>query len=158
MLPIKEIVKGAVSLVDGLTTTQEEIRQLSLEEGKLEHQRLSSQTDINKEEAKHKSFFVAGWRPAIGWVGALAFAYQFIVYPLFAWLWSLAQAKEWINASASPPPVLDIGTLMSLVMGMLGVGVMRSYDKKQGVSTDSIGSISRREFRLRKKMNKAQRL
>lgn len=155
-LPIGDILKGADALVDNLTTTKEELRQFDLEEKKLDHERLSDQTDINKEEAKHKSVFVAGWRPAIGWVGAVAFAYQFILYPLLVWAWSVAQAKGWIDPGIETPPILDIEALMTLLMGMLGLGVMRSYDKSKGTSTESISGMSMKEIRIRKKLERVQ--
>jgi hypothetical protein len=99
---------------------------------------MSGQLKINLAEAGHKSIFIAGWRPFIGWVGGLALAWQFIVYPMMLWAWSLAQAKGFMPTDVSPPPVLDTGALLTVVLGMLGIGGMRSYDKKQGTDTSSI--------------------
>jgi len=101
-------------------------------------QLMVGQMNINQAEAQHKSIFVAGWRPFIGWIGGLALAWQFIVYPMLIWLWTLAKVKGWIPAGIEPPPVLDTGALFSIVTGMLGIGAMRSMDKKNGVQTDSI--------------------
>lgn len=88
------------------------------------------QADINIEEARTGSFFIAGWRPAIGWIGVLALAYQFVLYPFLLWL----------NISPNPPPPLDAGVLFSMVTGMLGIGAMRSFDKLQQTDTQVIGS------------------
>lgn len=96
------------------------------------------QIQINMTEARHGSLFVAGWRPFIGWVGGFALVYQFILYPLGMWSWAIAQAKGFIPADIPPPPVLDSSVLFSLITGMLGVGVMRSYDKAKNIDTKGI--------------------
>ena len=88
------------------------------------------QMEINKEEAKSGSLFVAGWRPAVGWICAVALSYQFVVRPLLAW-YSLI-------AAIPVPPELDIATLMTLLFGMLGMGGMRMYEKGKGVARDKL--------------------
>jgi len=85
-----------------------------------------AQMDVNKTEAQHKSIFVAGWRPFIGWSGGVAIAYNYIIQPL---LYVALAANDVVVEM----PVLDIGTLMILVTGMLGFGGLRSFDKKNGV-------------------------
>lgn len=106
------------------------------------------QMEVNKEEAKHGSIFVAGWRPFIGWVCGAGLAYSFLIYPFLLWVFGLAQALEWIpmfillkdgtRAAVTAPPAVDIGVIFSLVTGMLGLGATRSYEKKQGVARLSI--------------------
>lgn len=96
-------------------------------------QSMTGQLEINKAEAQHKSVFVAGWRPFIGWCGGIALAYQFCLYPMLIWGWAI-----WGPDGIEPPPVMDTGALFSLVTGMLGIGAMRSHDKAKGVHTDSI--------------------
>lgn len=96
------------------------------------------QLQINAAEATHKSIFVAGWRPFIGWVGGAAMAYQFVVYPMLIWLWVILQAKGVIPDKLDPPPVLETGALFSIVTGMLGVGGMRSFDKLKGTDTKKV--------------------
>jgi hypothetical protein len=88
------------------------------------------QLKINLAEASHKSIFVAGWRPWIGWVGGIAMAYQFVLYPLLLWVWVLCDMDL-----DKAPPVMDTGALFAIITGMLGIGVQRSYDKKQGTDT-----------------------
>jgi len=102
-------------------------------------QLMIGQLEVNKAEAQHKSIFVAGWRPAIGWTGAGAMFYQFIVYPFWLWVWALCQAFEWIPSGMAPPPMLETTALFAMVTGMLGIGTMRSVDKRAGVQTDNIG-------------------
>ena len=101
-------------------------------------QLMLGQIEVNKIEAGSKSIFVAGWRPWIGWVGGMALAYQFVVYPLLIWAWAIAQAKDFIPVDIAPPPVLETSALFALVSSLLGVGAMRSHDKKHGVQTDRI--------------------
>lgn len=87
---------------------------------------LRGQLAINVEEAKHKSIFVAGWRPFIGWVGGLSLAYAGIVYPILLFVCAMMEAPN--------PPELDTTLLGTIVTGMLGIGAMRSVDKHNGVT------------------------
>ncbi|SOB60626.1 conserved protein of unknown function [Pseudodesulfovibrio profundus] len=96
------------------------------------------QLEVNKTEAGHKSIFVAGWRPFIGWVCGAGLAYQFLVYPLLTWLWSLLIAFSIIPATAIYPPALAIGTLVSLIGGMLGLGAVRTVEHIKGVAKNSL--------------------
>lgn len=77
------------------------------------------QADTNIEEAKSPNLFVSGWRPFIGWICGAGLGYQFLVYPiLIAWVPKIVQ--------------LDMGTLLTLLLGMLGLGAMRTTEKLQG--------------------------
>lgn len=79
------------------------------------------QAEINSIEAASTRLFVAGWRPFIGWICGAGLAYQFLIYPiLVAWQPKIVQ--------------LDMGTLLTLLAGMLGFGVMRTTEKLQGKS------------------------
>ena len=84
------------------------------------------QLEINKAEAQNPNWFVAGWRPAIGWTGALALSYQFVVQPLLTW----GAHLYGVNAS---PPQLDTGMLFNLILAMLGLGGFRTFEKLKGV-------------------------
>ena len=73
----------------------EELRIKGDEALMMEHtKRLIAQMEVNKAEAAHSSLFVAGWRPFVGWVCGSTLAYQFVVYPLFLWLWSIADRQR----------------------------------------------------------------
>ena len=89
---------------------------------------MTAQTDINKTEAANSSVFVSGWRPAIGWVCALALAYQYLVRPLGGTIASL------LGMTIPPLPGLD-DNLWQLMMGMLGMGGLRTFEKVQGVAS-----------------------
>jgi hypothetical protein len=101
-------------------------------------QLMLGQLKVNEAEAQHSSIFVAGWRPWIGWVGGSAMAYQFVVYPLLLWVWKVLQIFELVSYNIDPPPVLETGALFSLVTAMLGIGAMRSHDKRAGIDTKKI--------------------
>lgn len=84
----------------------------------LDPQRLIElQAEINKVEAQHRSMFVAGWRPFIGWVCGIAFAFHYIVMPL---LLSYTDIK---------PIEFDTNSLFTVLMGMLGLGGLRTFEK-----------------------------
>ena len=89
---------------------------------------MTAQTDINKEEAKNASLFVSGWRPAIGWVCALALAYQYLIRPLSGTIAGI------FGVVIPPLPGLD-DNLWQLMMGMLGMGGLRTFEKVQGVAS-----------------------
>lgn len=80
------------------------------------------QLEVNKTEAAHKSLFVAGWRPAIGWICGLALMYSTILSPILS---------IWFTV----PPV-DSSLLTSVLMGMLGLGAMRTVEKTKSVARD----------------------
>lgn len=85
------------------------------------------QLAINQAEAGNANLFVSGWRPFIGWVCGSGLAYQFIVSPFLTWGSELFGHKV-------VGPVLDLGTLVTLLFGMLGLGAMRSYEKVNGLN------------------------
>ena len=117
----------------------EELRQGGdLEKMNLQVQILTGQMAINAREAEHKSVFVAGWRPWIGWVGGMALAYQFLLYPIFLWLWAIGSIWFEIPVGFEPPELPVADDLYTIILGMLGIGAMRSYDKKNGTATQSI--------------------
>ena len=89
---------------------------------------MTAQTDINKVEASSSSLFVSGWRPAIGWVCALALAYQYLLRPLSGSIGAI------FGVTIPPLPGLD-DNLWQLMMGMLGMGGLRTFEKVQGVAT-----------------------
>jgi hypothetical protein len=80
-----------------------------------------AQSQTNTAEATNPNLFVSGWRPAIGWIGAAGLAYQYVIRPL-------ATATGY-----GTYPALD-GSLMELVMAMLGLAGLRTYEKKIGVA------------------------
>ena len=89
-----------------------------------------AQLEINKTEAKHQSLFVSGWRPAVGWVAVLGMASNFLVIPMANF------ALAVVNSTISVP-VLDLSEMMPVLLGMLGLGAMRTAEKVKGVQRDN---------------------
>jgi len=85
---------------------------------------IALQTKINEVEASHRTLFVAGWRPFIGWVIGIALLYNFILRDLI-----IFAHPEW-----SDLPALQMQELFTILFGMLGLGGMRTWEKKQGVT------------------------
>lgn len=109
-------------------------------------QLMLGQIDINREEAKSGSLFVAGWRPWIGWVSGVALAIAYVPKALMLTvMWSYAAYTTlhgWNPGEALPVlpdfPDLGITDLIGLLGAMLGVGGLRSYDKRNGTDTKKI--------------------
>ena len=87
------------------------------------------QLEVNKVEAASKSMFVAGWRPAVGWVCVLGMSMNFIIVPLGNFGLSVADIQVVI-------PMIDTSQMMPVLMGMLGLGAMRTVEKVQKVSRE----------------------
>ena len=138
LLGIGGIVEGIGKIADDLITSDEERLKIALQEKAMDVELVKGQLEINKAEAQHKNVFVAGWRPFIGWVGGIALAYQFILYPIMIWGWAFFQAKGWIPENLSPPPVFESGPLFAIITGMLGIGGMRSFDKVRKTQTEKV--------------------
>lgn len=87
------------------------------------------QLEVNKVEAAHKNMFVAGWRPAVGWVCVAGMAGNFIIIPLANFTLALA-------GSAVSIPLIALSEMMPVLMGMLGLGAMRTVEKAKGVQRE----------------------
>ena len=84
------------------------------------------QLEVNKTEAAHKSLFVAGWRPAVGWVCCLGMAGNFLIIPFLNFGLAIADSEITI-------PLINLSEMMPVLGGMLGLGAMRTYEKIKGV-------------------------
>jgi hypothetical protein len=91
-------------------------------------QALLSQLEINKAEAASGSLFKGGWRPAVGWVCALAFAYHYLLQPLLVFILTAS------GVDLPELPVFDMSTLLTVLGGLLGIGGLRSYEKTKGLT------------------------
>ena len=133
-LGIGSIIESVGKVADDLITSDKERIELELEAQRIAQAGDLAQTEVNRTEAQHSSVFVAGWRPALGWIGASAMAYQFLLYPILLWLWKYLQAIQWIPSELTPPPVLDSDQLWVILSGILGIAGMRSFEKTRGVA------------------------
>jgi hypothetical protein len=93
---------------------------------------VQGQLEINKKEAEHASIFVAGWRPGIGWICGAALAWNFIIQPIASW------AAYVSGVDLAGVPTLDTGELTTILLGMLGLGGLRTYEKRLGVDRNAI--------------------
>jgi ABC-type lipopolysaccharide export system ATPase subunit len=91
-------------------------------------QALLAQLEINKAEAASGSVFKGGWRPAVGWVCAIAFAYHFILKDLIIF------GATFAGVDLPEMPEFDMGTLLTVLGGMLGIGSLRTYEKQKGLT------------------------
>ena len=126
---IKDLAPGLGSIVekflDGKATKEELDHAAAQHELSAEVQLALAQIKLNSNEATHPSMFVAGWRPAVGWICATILLFNFIIGPLAA-------------AFGFMVPLLDAATMMPVLLGMLGLGGMRSFEKMKGVSRDNL--------------------
>jgi len=87
-----------------------------------------AQVEVNKAEAASGSVWKGGWRPFVGWMCGTAFAYHFVIQPLAIFI----VAAYGMEIPALPE--FDMGQLMTVLMGMLGLGGLRSFEKSKGVA------------------------
>ena len=105
---------------DKLFTSDEERLQAEAVLTKIAQKPHILQAEINKIEAGHRSLFVAGWRPAIGWVCAIGLMFPFLINPIIQWY------------TGHPGPNLPLEALMTLVVSLLGLGGLRTVEKLKG--------------------------
>tara|TARA_R110000824_G_scaffold162120_1_gene337721 strand:- start:402 stop:803 length:402 start_codon:yes stop_codon:yes gene_type:complete len=89
---------------------------------------LLAQLEINKAEAASGSLFKGGWRPFVGWICGFALLYHFILSPLIIFIITLT------GATVPPLPEFDMSSLMTVLLGMLGIGGLRTFEKQKGLT------------------------
>ena len=124
------ILSGLFGLVDDLFTSDEERAEAKRKLVELEQQGRLAQIAVNAAEAKHESIFVAGWRPAVGWVCVAALAWTFIAQPFLTW--GLVVFRP--DFPVDNMPSLDMGPLLTILAGMLGLAGLRTYEKRTGTN------------------------
>jgi len=120
---IVKTAEGIGNVVNQFMETADEKRAAEIVMTKLNQNSDKWQTEVNKIEAGHRSLFIAGWRPAIGWICAAG----------LGWGWILAPLIQFIFPD-NDMPAIETGQAISLVIAMLGVGGLRSYEKKMGLT------------------------
>jgi len=114
---IAEPIKAIGNVFDKLFTSDDEKAQARIVLEKLRQHPHELQAEINKIEASHRSIFVAGWRPFIGWVCGSGLAYSFIINPIIQWY------------TGAPGPELPTSVMHDLVISLLGLGALRTAEK-----------------------------
>jgi len=84
-----------------------------------------AQLEINRAESLHRSVWVAGWRPFTGWSCGIALAYSYVLQPILVFI--MAQTGTLVTL-----PTMNLGEMMPVLMGMLGLGGLRTYEKYKG--------------------------
>jgi len=87
-----------------------------------------AQLEVNKQEASHRNLWVAGWRPFVGWTCGVAMAWHFILLPVTLFIASFA------GFEIPQLPSFDMDSLMTVLLGMLGLGGLRTFEKSKGLA------------------------
>ena len=127
---IDKLIGPVTSIVDKFVVDKDLKMKLQHELETALHSANMAQLEVNKAEAAHKSIFVAGWRPFVGWVCGVALAYHFILAPLLQFGFALAGLDQEL-------PEFEFSQLSTVLMGMLGLGGLRTFEKMKGVSRES---------------------
>ncbi len=135
---IGDLIKGAKDIIGEVVVDKDKRAQIAFELDRLEleyaDKAAQRETDvqlgqigINKVEAASSNMFVAGWRPAVGWVGVTALGYNYVAYPLGMFISRLL-------GYTGSFPTLDNEAMWTLLAGLLGIGGFRTFEKVKGVS------------------------
>ncbi|MGD8570710.1 MAG: 3TM-type holin [Gammaproteobacteria bacterium] len=143
------LADGVASAIDRLVETDEEKKAAEILRTKINQNPQKWQLEVNKVEAKHRSLFVAGWRPFVGWMCGFAFGWKYLGRPLIEPLvnavaklvvavlhhmspesdFMMDAAWKWVSF-----PDVDVSAMIPVLMGMLGLGILRTVEKSKGVS------------------------
>lgn len=115
---VKDIRQAIVNDIPADKKAEIELKLLEIEQNII-----NNQSDINKKEAENSNFFISGWRPSTAWLCFFAFGLHYIIFPIA----KVVQPEIDI-------PKFDMDQLMYLLIGMLGLGTMRTYEKYKGVN------------------------
>jgi len=119
---IDKLIEPVSSILDKFVADKDLKTKLSHE---LEKEIISlnkAQLEVNKVEAKHSNIFVSGWRPAIGWICGFSIGYHIILEPVIQYILI-------VNGIQFETPEFDFSQLSTIVMAMLGMSTLRTYEK-----------------------------
>ena len=120
---VGKAAEGVASAIDKFVETPEEKAAADMLRMKIQQEPDKWQAEINKIEAGHRTMFVAGWRPAVGWICVSALAWGWIVGPILVFIFP---GREM--------PAIEVGQAISLVMALLGLAATRTYEKKNSLT------------------------
>ena len=126
------LIKGVADAADRFIETPDERAAHELKVQAIAIKPYLEQIEVNAKEAEHASVFVAGWRPGIGWICGAALGYHFVVQPLLVFV-----VKVWVP-DMEPPPPLSLGELMPILLGLLGLGGMRTAERLSGKERNAL--------------------
>ena len=128
---VKDVAEGIGTLVKDIRSaitgepSPEKIAEINNKLVELENLGMQAQSRINEVEAANANVFVSGWRPFIGWICGFGLGTKFIFIPIGVWVCSLLDITPIV-------PVIETGELMTLILGMLGLGGLRTFEKFTG--------------------------
>jgi len=122
--PISNLLDKVIPDADERSRLAHEIATLTERQA---HEIAKAQIAVNKEEASHASMFVSGWRPAVGWVCCAGLASNYLLVPF-------ANFGLGVAGSVYVVPLLDLSEMMPVLLGMLGLGAMRTVEKTKDVA------------------------
>lgn len=125
---VVKTAQGVANIIDQFVETEEERKAADIILMKVQQDPDKWQMEVNKLEATHRSIFVAGWRPAIGWICAFSLAWGWIVRPIVV---TVLGAFKVVGVDV---PGIEVQEAISLIMAMLGMGALRTYEKRQGLT------------------------
>jgi len=123
---IKGILSGAKDLIGEFHMSPTDKAALTIKMLEAEAAVDKAQITVNLAEAAHPNWFVSGWRPFVGWTCGVGLGYQVLLQPILAWAATLA--------SLPLPPPIDASLLTTVLLGMLGLGGIRAYERMKGVA------------------------
>ncbi len=124
---IVSAAEGVANIIDKFVETDEEKQAAGLLKAKLLMKPNLAQIELNKIEAQHRSIFVAGWRPFIGWVCGFALFWHFILFDMLTWI-----TVNFFPAVTEIPMLTGTETLVTVLLSLLGLGAMRTAEKFGG--------------------------
>jgi len=123
----RELIDPVGRIIDDVITTSEERENAKLRLAKLNLEPYLEQIRVNAAEAASPNLFVSGWRPFIGWVCGTVLVWNYIIAPMIHWIVLM------VGAEVPVIPTLGINELMPVLMGLLGLGGLRTFEKYKGV-------------------------
>jgi hypothetical protein len=121
---IVSAAEGVANIIDQFVETDDEKRAAEIIKAKLMMKPSLAQVELNKIEAGHRSIFVAGWRPFIGWVCGFALLWHFILFDLLTWI-----TVNFFPHVTNIPELTGTETLVTVLLSLLGLGAMRTAEK-----------------------------
>ena len=119
--------EGVANIIDRFVETDDEKQAAEIIKAKLMMTPSLAQIELNKIEAGHRSIFVAGWRPFIGWVCGFALLWHFILFDLLSWI-----TINFFPHVTALPKLTGTETLVTVLLSLLGLGAMRTAEKFGG--------------------------
>ena len=126
---IDKLIGPVSDIVSKLIPDKDLQKKLTHELGMSLHKANLAQLEVNKVEAAHTSMFVSGWRPFVGWVCGVSLLYHFLLSPFMVFVFTMAGAEVIL-------PEFEFSQLSSILMGMLGLGGLRTFEKMKGVNRE----------------------